>query len=127
VPFSAGKSGNPAGRKRGAPNLLTRRIREVVERDAIQIVKAIIRDAKVSDVAARQQFLKYLLPHPRLNLTAVDLPPAKDAAEAQAQIGELVSMAAKGELDLDALQALSRSLAMAIDVPSFTAIPSLRL
>jgi hypothetical protein len=48
-------------------------------------------------------------------LTPVDLPPAQDAAEAKRQIAELASMAARGELDLDSLHALSRALAMAID------------
>jgi hypothetical protein len=48
-------------------------------------------------------------------LTPIDLAPTKDAAEAQAQIGMLTSMAARGELDLDSLHALSRALAMAID------------
>jgi hypothetical protein len=57
-------------------------------------------------------FCRCLLPHPKLVLTPVDLEPAKDAAEAQAQIGILTSMAARGELDL---HALSRALAMAID------------
>ena len=48
-------------------------------------------------------------------LTPVDLPAAQNAAEAQAQTGMLTSMAARGELDLESLHALSRALAMAID------------
>ena len=79
------------------------------------IVKKIIESAEAGDVEARRQFLRYLLPHPKLVLTPVDLPAAKDAAEAQAQIGVLVGMAGRGELDLDSLHSLSRALALAID------------
>ena len=79
------------------------------------IVEKIIESAEAGDVEARRQFLRYLLPHPKLVLTPIDLEPAMDAAEAQAQIGMLTAMAARGELDLDSLHALSRALAMAID------------
>jgi hypothetical protein len=48
-------------------------------------------------------------------LAPVDLAPAQNAVEGQAQIGMLTSMAARGELDLDSLHALSRALALAID------------
>ena len=43
-----------------------------------------------------------------------DLPPARTAAEAKQQIGRLVSLAAKGEIDLDSLHALASALQMAI-------------
>jgi hypothetical protein len=79
------------------------------------IVQKIIESAEAGDVDARREFFRYLLPHPKLVLTPIDLEPVKDAAEAQAQIGMLTSMAARGELDLDSLHALSRALALAID------------
>jgi Family of unknown function (DUF5681) len=112
--FQRGQSGNPAGAPR-KPHKLTQTVRALVEKDGATIVGEIIKNAKDGDVEARRQFLRYLLPHPKLVLTPIDLTPAKDAAEAQAQIGMLTSMAARGELDLDSLHALSRALAMAID------------
>ena len=60
-------------------------------------------------------YLKYLLPMPRVISTPVDLPVAQSAAEAQEQISMLTVMAARGDLDIDALPVLTRSLTLAID------------
>jgi hypothetical protein len=51
----------------------------------------------------------------RMISTPVNLPVAQSPAEAQEQIAMVTAMAARGDLDLDALQILSRSLAIAID------------
>jgi hypothetical protein len=112
--FQRGQSGNPAGSKKG-PRSLAVRIRAMAEKDAIPIVKAVIEGAKLGDVECRRLFLKYLLPLPRVIATPVDLPLAQSAAEAQEQIARLTSMAARGDLDLDALQVLTRSLTLSID------------
>jgi hypothetical protein len=115
VPFKKGVSGNPSGWPKGKPHKLTSAVREIVERDGPAIVEEIAKAAKDGDVEARLLFLRFLLPRPRMVLTPIDLPPARDAAEAQTQISMLTSMAAKGDLDLDALHALSRALALAIE------------
>ena len=52
---------------------------------------------------------------PRVISTPVDLPVAQSAAEAQEQIFMLTVMAARGDLDIDALPVLTRSLTLAID------------
>jgi hypothetical protein len=113
--FRPGESGNANGRPKGKPTLLAGRIRAMVEKDAIEIVKAIIEAAKLGDIEARRQFLKYLLPRSRTIGTPVELPVVQSAAEAQEQIAMLTVMAARGDLDLDALHILSRTLTMAID------------
>jgi hypothetical protein len=112
--FRSGISGNPAGAKKG-PRSLAVRIRAMAEKDAVEIVKAIIEAAKLGDVEARRLYLKYLLPLPRVISTPVDLPQAQSAAEAQEQIAQLTVMAARGDLDIDALPVLTRSLTLAID------------
>jgi hypothetical protein len=112
--FQPGQSGNPAGAKKG-PRSLTMRIRAMAEKDAVQIVKAVIEGAKAGDVECRRLYLKYLLQLPRVISTPVDLPAAQSAAEAQEQIAQLTVMAARGDLDIDALPILTRSLTMAID------------
>jgi hypothetical protein len=91
------------------------RIKAMAEKDAVEIVKAIIEGAKLGDIECRRLYLKYLLPMPKLIATPVDLPLAQSANEAQEQISRLTSMAARGDLDLDALQVLTRSLTLSID------------
>jgi hypothetical protein len=116
--FKPGQSGNPKGRPRG-PASLAVRIRRMVEKDAIEIVRSIIETAKTGDIEARRQFLKYLLPHPKVVMTPVDLPVAQSAAEAQEQISMLVQMTARGDLDLDSLAVLSRTLTLALSHQPF--------
>jgi hypothetical protein len=91
------------------------RIKAMAEKDAIKIVSSIIEGAKLGDVEARRVYLKYLLPLPKLIATPVILPLAQSADEAQQQISMLTVMAARGELDLDALATLTRSLTLSID------------
>jgi hypothetical protein len=112
--FQSGQSGNPAGAKKG-PRSLAVRIRAMAEKDAVEIVRAVIEGAKLGDIECRRLYLKYLLPLPRVISTPVDLPLAQSAAEAQEQIARLTSMAARGDLDLEALQVLTRSLTLSID------------
>jgi aryl-alcohol dehydrogenase-like predicted oxidoreductase len=114
MPFSPGVSGNPSGGKKG-PRSLAVRIRSMAEKDAIEIVRKVIEGAKSGDVECRRLFLKYLLHLPRVISTPVDIPAAQSAAEAQEQIAQLTVMAARGDLDLDALQVLTRSLTLSID------------
>jgi hypothetical protein len=73
------------------------------------------RSAKLGDVECRRRSLKYLLPSPRLIATPVSLPAAQSAAEAQDQIAQLTVMAARGDLDMDAVPVLTRSLTLSID------------
>jgi hypothetical protein len=112
--FRSGVSGNPAGGKKG-PRSLAVRIRAMAEKDAIEIVKAVIEGARLGDVECRRLYLKHLLPLPRVISTPVELPLAQSASEAQEQIAMLTTMAARGDLDIDALPILTRSLTLAID------------
>lgn len=113
--FRPGVSGNPAGAKKG-PRSLSVRIRAMAEKDAVEIVRAVIQGAKLGDVECRRLYLKYLLPPlPRVIATPVDLPLAQSAAEAQEQIAMLTTMAARGDLDIEVLPVLTRSLTLAID------------
>ena len=73
-----------------------------------------IEQTKAGDSQAQAAFLK-LLPKYRVVMTPVDMPVAQSAGEAQEQIAMLTTMAAPGDLDLDALQILSKSLTLAID------------
>ena len=58
-------------------------------------------------------FLRFLMPRHRFVPEPVDLPPAADLAEIRAQIAKLASLAASGELDLDSMTQIARTLALA--------------
>ena len=114
MPFVRGQSGNPNGAPRGKPHKRTSDIRALVRDNAVPILKKVIEQAKLGDVHAQATFIR-LLPRYRFVSESVDLPLAQSAAESQEQIARLTSMAARGDLDLDSLQVLSRSLTLAID------------
>ena len=112
--FRPGISGNPAGGKRG-PRKRPSLIRKMIADQTPGIVKAILADALAGDVAARQMFCRFFYPRHRYVSMPVDLPVAQSLAEAQEQIGMLVSMAARGDLDLDSAKILTDGLGASID------------
>jgi Family of unknown function (DUF5681) len=112
--FKRGQSGNPAGPPKGKPHKLTAAVRKMVDNTGGAIVKKILERAEGGDIEACRIFARYLLPRPKMVFQPVDLPPAKDAAEIQAQIARLASLAGEGALDLDSMTAISRLLAMAL-------------
>ena len=91
------------------------RVRKLIADATGKIVADVVRDALAGDVNARQLFITKLMPRHRFVATPLDLQPAKNAAEAREQIGTLVSLALKGDLDLDSAMVLSRALSSAID------------
>jgi hypothetical protein len=112
--FQRGTSGNPAGAAKGKPHMRAARIRALINDNAADILLKVIEQAKAGDSQAQAAFLK-LVPRHRYVSSPVDLPVAQSAGEAQEQIAMLTTMAARGDLDLDALHVLSRTLTMAID------------
>ena len=64
MPFQKGKSGNPAGRKKGAATRIVAELQQAVSADAKEIVRSIVAQAKAGDVESRRAFLK-LLPQGR--------------------------------------------------------------
>jgi hypothetical protein len=114
VTFQRGASGNPAGRAKGKPTRRTARLRKIIADSTGEIVEGIIKDAKANDPTARQLFLRFLMPRHQFVAEPVDLPEAKSAAEIQAQIARLASLAGAGVLDLDSMTAISRVLTMAL-------------
>ena len=111
--YRPGQSGNPAGGKPG-PQKRTAQFRKLIADSTNEIARKIIENAKLGDPAAQALFVKNLMPRHRFVAEPINLPPAKTVTEIQAQIGELVSLTAAGQLDLDALVVLSRALTMAV-------------
>lgn len=114
MPFVRGQSGNPNGAPKGKPHKRTSDIRALVKDNAVAILKKVIEQAKLGDVHAQATFIR-LLPKHRFVSEPISLPVAQSAAEAQEQIARLTVMAARGDLDLDALATLTRSLTLSID------------
>jgi hypothetical protein len=100
MPFRAGQSGNPQGRRKGSQNRVTRLVSDLVTPAAPTIVKDIIARAKTGDPFAQRAYLS-LLPQSRYVDGPVDLPHVKNAHEALDQIAAIGVKAAKGEVDLD--------------------------
>jgi hypothetical protein len=113
MPFRPGQSGNAKGRPRGVSPLLTGKIRQLVEKDAVAIVSGIIEAAKLGDPAARQIFVRYLLPRHRYVSDPIQLPVIDNLAEARSQIAKLASLGMQGLIDLDSMLTLSRTIALA--------------
>jgi hypothetical protein len=102
------------GRAKGKLNKATEAVRALVSDNAADIVRLVIEQAKLGDVHAQATFIR-MLPKFRFVSAPVDMPLAQSADEAQQQISMLTVMAARGDLDLDALATLTRSLTLAID------------
>jgi hypothetical protein len=112
--FRAGISGNPKGGPRG-PKKRTSVVRKMIADQTPGIVEAILRDALAGDAFARQLFCRFFYPKHRYVSVPVELPVAQSLSEAQEQIAMLVSMAARGDLDLDSTKILTDGLASSID------------
>jgi hypothetical protein len=116
VKFSKGSSGNPKGRKPGGLNKLTAQIRTMADGAMPKVIEDLIEQTKAGDRESRALFLKvFKPPTPRLVTTPVTIEPAANADQARAQIGQLVSLAAAGQFDIDALRTLVEALRISID------------
>jgi hypothetical protein len=105
MPFTPGRSGNPAGKKPG-PNKVTREVHKLAGAAGPAIVKDIITRAKAGDPFLQSLFVRYLLPRSRLNPEPEGIEKPKTAAEAAASIASIVASIADGSLDLDTAQAM---------------------
>jgi ribosomal protein L17 len=100
VTFKPGQSGNPAGHKPGLTHRITAELRQVVAKDAKEIVQSIIASAKAGDVESRRAFLRYLLPQSKWP-TPFALPPITGPADVPQAVQAVLDAAAKGELSLE--------------------------
>ena len=97
-PFAPKTSGNPKGRPKGARNRVTVTLERIMEGDVLEIVAAVLVQAKAGDLTAARLILDRVAPVPRDRRVQLDLPATGTAAGiAQAQAA-VVAAVAGGEL-----------------------------
>jgi|SRR5690554_7659015 len=105
--FKKGQSGNPAGRPKGSG--IAGRLREAINQDADEIVKALITEAKAGDVSAAKILLDRICPALKNEAQAVDLPELSAGSLTERATAALDAVAA-GELAPDVAAQLIQSV-----------------
>jgi plasmid stability protein len=103
--FQKGQSGNPAGRPRGI--VTQRRLRESIEADVPEILRAMIEQAKAGDVGAARLLLGVTLAPLKPTDQAVNLPLTGDLAD---DGREILKAAGSGDLTPEQAARLLQSL-----------------
>ena len=113
MPYAPGQSGN----LKGAPRRAQRRtleIRKLIGDKSGAIIKKTLEQAEAGDVAAMQLAYKYLLPRMQRFIPApIEMPLIESLEIARQQIARLAVMGATGELDLESMTAISRTICLA--------------
>ena len=97
-PFEKGRSGNPAGKPKGARHKTTLLAEKLLQDDAEAVVKAVVDAAKGGDMTAARLVLDRIAPARRDNPVAFTLPEVTSAADAANAMGSILAAVAAGEL-----------------------------
>jgi hypothetical protein len=111
-PFAPNTSGNPAGRPKGARNRVTVTLERIMEGDALEIVAAVLAQAKTGDLTAARLILDRVAPVPRDRRISLDLPAADTADGVDKAVCAVIAAVADGTLLLSEAVALSGLLDM---------------
>ena len=101
TPFKPGKSGNPAGRPKGARNKTTMAIEALLEGEAEELTRKAIAMAKEGDGPALRMCLDRLAPPRKDSPVCFDLPAIKSVADAVEASSALLSAVAVGDVTPD--------------------------
>lgn len=96
--FKPGKSGNPAGKPKGARNHATRLVLGLMEDGAQEVVQVILDAAKQGDLAAAKLVIERIAPPMRERPLQIDLPAVDTAAGINAAQSMIVKAVGTGEL-----------------------------
>jgi hypothetical protein len=97
-PFEKGRSGNPAGKPKGARHKTTLLAERMMQDDAGEVVKAVVDAAKGGDMTAARLVLDRIAPARRDNPVALTLPEVTSAADASKAMGSILAAVAAGDL-----------------------------
>ena len=95
-PFEKGRSGNPAGKPKGARHKTTLLAEKLMQDDAEAVVKAVVNAAKGGDMTAARLVLDRIAPARRDNPVAFTLPEVTSAADAANAMGSILAAVAAG-------------------------------
>jgi Family of unknown function (DUF5681) len=97
-PFEPGKSGNPAGKPKGARHAVTMLAERLLDGDAERLVGKAIELGLAGDVATLRLLLDRIIPPRRDRPVAFSMPPLSCPGDAAASMAALVSAVADGNL-----------------------------
>ena len=123
APFKPGRSGNPAGKPKGARNKTTLAMQTLLDGDGEALTKKAIELAKAGDMQALRLCMDRLLPPRRDNPLAFPLPRMETPEDAVRAIGAIVDAVAAGELspmEAETLSGMVGHFARAIEVSDLT-------
>lgn len=97
-PFEKGKSGNPAGKPKGARHKTTLLAEKLMQDDAENIVNAVLKAAHNGDMTAARIVLDRIAPPRRDNSVRFTLPKIERASDAATASAAILSAVADGDL-----------------------------
>ena len=108
--FEQGRSGNPAGRPKGARNRATAALEKILDGDAEAILNKAVEMAKDGDPVAMRLCLDRLIPVRRDRPITFDLPPIVTTDDLPKATGAIVAALAAGELTPAEAAEISKTL-----------------
>ena len=109
-PFEAGRSGNPAGRPKGARNRATAALEKILDGDAESILRKAVEMAQDGDPTAMRLCLDRLLPPRKDRPISFALPPITTTDDLPLATGAIVAAVAAGELTPSEAAEISKTL-----------------
>jgi Family of unknown function (DUF5681) len=109
-PFVRGKSGNPAGKRRGSRNKATVLLDQLAEAEAGDLLHQVIAKAKGGDMVAAGLVLARIWPPRKGRPVRFDLPALNTPRDLPVAIAALIQAASEGELSPDEIAALASAL-----------------
>ena len=104
--FRNGMSGNPAGRPKGARNRATRLAEELLDEEAVALMRKAIDLAKAGDITALRLCLERLIPRRVERPIEFALPPISEPKDAIAALSRIMEGLGRGELTASEAQSL---------------------
>ena len=104
--FQKGRSGNPAGRRRGSRNRATLAAEILLEGEAEALTRRAIELALEGDTTALKLCLERIVPQRKSRAVGFDLPPIERVEDLAGAIGSVLQGASCGRLLLDEAAAL---------------------